>query len=118
MTGRAYELSCGDCGDWWATVPDQSILSRFTSECKYSRTLSSGFCSDLQVVLERQVPSLLSALGMLLVMAATIWVMLRKPKTKDKPSLPQPLDHPKQDAISTVQFIASTAAWISWIAQE
>lgn len=41
------------------------------------------FAAIFKWFLERQVPSLLSTLGMLLVMAATIWVMLSKPKIKD-----------------------------------
>jgi drug/metabolite transporter (DMT)-like permease len=40
------------------------------------------FAAIFKWFLERQVPSLLSTLGMLLVMAATIWVMLSKSKTK------------------------------------
>ncbi|MCU0712574.1 MAG: DMT family transporter [Pirellula sp.] len=40
------------------------------------------FAAIFKWFLERQVPSLLSTLGMLLVMAATIWVILGKPKIK------------------------------------
>lgn len=43
------------------------------------------FAAIFKWFLEREVPSLLSGLGMLLVMAATIWVILGKPKSKPNP---------------------------------
>lgn len=47
------------------------------------------FAAIFKWFLERQVPSLLSTLGMLLVMAATIWVMFSKSKAKQD-SAPTP----------------------------
>ena len=51
------------------------------------------FAAVFKWVLERELPSLVSASGMLLVMAATIWVMLNKPKGKQSPNTPRPNDH-------------------------